>query len=72
MKLKIKDGIIYNEIDVAIGTVNNLATDEDLKAIQIGSEAVPMLEGFVSDVETGRFKPKALFNTFKSLLEKYN
>lgn len=71
MKLTIRNGIIFNELGMPIGTLSDNATAEDERAIELGSEAVPEIENFIEQVNSGKFKPRALVKTFEELVKKH-
>jgi len=73
MTLKIKkDGIIYaceeGLEDRAIGALFPNATEEDERIIECGSEALPAIEKFVEEVNSGSFKPRSVVKEFEQLL----
>lgn len=71
MKLKVKNGIIYDLDDDTIkGTVSDDSFEVD-KVIECGSEAIPAIEEFVREVNSGTFKPRLAVKRFEKLLEKY-
>lgn len=71
MKLKVKNGIIYNmEDNTIIGTLST-DSDEAERVIECGSEVLPIVEKFVEDQNNGTFKPRATMKQFELLLEKY-
>jgi len=70
MKLKIKNGFVYDE-DVMIAVLTDYAKPEHERAIQMGSESVDMVEGFVNRVNTGSFRPRHEVKEFEKLLHKY-
>ena len=70
MKLKIRNGIIYNaDTDETIGTIGD--SEEAERIIELGSEAVPEIERFIAEVRSGTFKPRMVTRRFEALLEKY-
>lgn len=72
MKLKIKQGVIYacaeGFDDRAIGTLFPIATEEDERIIECGSEVLPKVEEFIEKVNTGKFTPKTVVKEFEQLL----
>lgn len=72
MILKTRKGFIYNEDDVIVGTLGDDSTEEIEATIEAGSEALPAIKKFISDVNAGSMKPKKAFNTFKAILDKYD
>lgn len=75
MILRIKKGIIYacedGLEDRPLGSVFDTATEEDEKLIECGSELLPVVEKFVSDVNSGKFKPRAVVKDLERVLEKH-
>lgn len=72
MKLKIKDGMIWNEDETrVIAVLTEDATEIEERAIELGSEAVPIIERFVADVNSGSFKPREAVKRFENILEKH-
>lgn len=70
MRLRIRDGIIYNEDGGIVGTAPNV-TPEVERTIEGGSEAIQEIEKFVEDQRTGKFRPRTATKRFEQLLEKY-
>ena len=71
MKLKVKNGVIYDmEDDTIKGTVSD-DSFEIQRVIECGSEALPAIEEFIRDVNSGSFKPRTAVKKFENLLEKY-
>lgn len=71
MKLKVKNGVIYDMEDNTIkGTVSD-DSFEIQRVIECGSEAIPAIEEFVADVNSGIFKPRTAVKKFEQILEKY-
>jgi hypothetical protein len=71
MKLKVKNGVIYDMEDETIkGTVSD-DSFEVQRVIECGSEALPAIEEFVAEVNSGSFKPRTAVKKFEKLLEKY-
>lgn len=75
MKLKIKQGVIYacedGIEDRAIGSLFPIATEEEERIIECGSELVTEVEEFVAKVNKGKFKPRAVVKDFESILAKH-
>jgi hypothetical protein len=73
MKLKIRNGIIFDaeDNDRILAVMSQDATEEDERLIELGSEAVPIIEKFVSDVNSGSFKPRTAVKEFEKILDKY-
>ena len=72
MKMKIKDGLIYNELDVAIGAVFQDATDEERNAIESSGEMTEAVLSFVENVNSGTHRPRAASKEFERIIDKYN
>lgn len=71
MKLKVKNGIIYDMEDETIkGTISD-DSFEVQRVIECGSEALPAIQEFVEEVNSGSFKPRTAVKRFEKLLEKY-
>lgn len=71
MRLKIRNGIIYNlEDDRIMGTISDDSPEVE-RIIECGSEAVPAIEEFVENVKRGKFHPKKQVKAFEDLLNKY-
>lgn len=75
MNLKIKKGVIYaceeGLEDRAIGAIFDVASDEDERIIECGSEAIKAVEDFVEQVNSGSFKPRQAVKRFEEILMKY-
>lgn len=72
MKLKVKNGVIYDlEDDTIKGTVSD-DSFEIQRVIECGSEALPAIEEFIREVNSGSFKPRMTVRKFEQLLEKYS
>lgn len=75
MILKIKKGVIYaceeGMEDRAIGSVFDTATEEDERIIECGSEVLPAVENFVNEVNSGKFKPRAVVRDLENVLAKH-
>lgn len=70
MRLKIRNGIIYDENGLIKGTAPDV-TPETERTIEGGSEAIQEIEKFVEEVKNGSFKPRTVVKRFEQLLEKY-
>jgi hypothetical protein len=66
MILKVKNGMVWNEEGRVIAVLTPDATEEDERIIELGSEAVPIVEEFVRT-----YKPKTTLKTFEQLIEKH-
>lgn len=72
MKLKIRNGMVWNEDDRVIAVLTEDATEQDERTIELGSEAVPAIEEFIEKVNSGSFKPRTAVKEFENLIEKYS
>lgn len=72
MIIKIRNGIIYNEVGNPIGTILPNATEEEERSITLGAEATPIIEDFVAEVNSGKFKPKTLVRKLEAIIEKHS
>lgn len=70
MRLKIRNGIIYDEDGCIVGTAPDV-TPEIERVIEGGSEALQEIEGFVAEINSGKFKPRVVARRFEQLLDKY-
>lgn len=70
--LRVSKGMLYNDEGVCVGVVTDDISEMEEKTIEASGEAVDALKTFVKDIETGTHKPKAAYNKFKALLEKYD
>lgn len=71
MKLKIdKNGIVYNEENKPIAVMCEEATELDYSIISVGSELIDVAKNFVSDVNSGKLKPRKAVSEFEKVLEK--
>lgn len=75
MSLKIKKGVIYaceeGLEDRPIGSLFETASEEDERIIECGSETVKAVEEFVKQVNSGKFKPRAVVKEFEQILERH-
>lgn len=76
MRLKIKNNEIWR-IDESgeeklIGILTDDANETDERIIQCGSEAVPAVESFINQVNSGKFKPKTVVKEFERIINKYS
>lgn len=74
MQIKVKDRIIYaidEGIEKPIGTLLESASEFEEKIIECGSEIIPAVENFMAEVNSGKFKPRALVKEFEKILFKY-
>lgn len=72
MKMKIKDGLIYNEFDIAIGSVFEDATDEERSVLESSGEMADAVISFVENINSGSHKPRAAAKEFERIIDKYN
>lgn len=70
MKLKIRGGIIYDEVGRIVGTAPDVSPEVE-RTIECGSEAIAEVENFVAEVNSGKWRPRAAIRKFEQLLEKY-
>lgn len=75
MILKVKKGVIYSceegLEDKPIGSLFDVATEEDERLVECGSEILPVVEEFIQKVNNGKFKPRAIVKEFEQILSKY-
>lgn len=71
MKFKIKDGFLYNEEDVIIAVLTDEISDKEERILEATGDALVSINDFVSNVKSGRYKPKKTFDEFKRILDKY-
>lgn len=71
MKLKVKGEFLMNEEGTIIAVFTEDVTEAEERAIELGSEAIPILENFVTQVNSGSFKPRAVVKQLEILLDKY-
>lgn len=76
MLLKIKNGFIFDDDGLAHAVVVQEAiTPEDQErfetTIELGSELIPAVEKFISDVNSGKFKPRSVVKELESILSKH-
>ncbi len=71
MKLKIKGSFLYNEDGQIIATFTDDITPEEERAIEVAAEAMPIIEKFVHDVNTGTHKPRGTVRELERILDKY-
>jgi hypothetical protein len=74
MIIKIRKGIIYASeygIEQAIGSIFDSASEEHERTIECAVEALPAVQKFIDDVNSGSFKPRAAVREFEKVLEKY-
>lgn len=75
MKIKIRKNEIWrieeNDEETLIGILTDEANALDEKIIQCGSEAVPAIEKFIQDVNSGSFKPRTAVKEFEQIIYKY-
>lgn len=71
MKLRVKNGIIYDEFDSIVGSLNDGVSDDIERTIECGSDAIPIIQKVVDEVNSGSFKPRSIVKEFEKLLEKY-
>lgn len=71
MKLRIKNGIIYDEFDTILGSLSDDIPDDVEKTIECGSDAIPIIKDVIDQVNSGKFKPRSIIKEFEKLLEKY-
>lgn len=72
MRLKVKKGVIWDlDKNEPVGALLDSATEEVEREIELGSEAIPIIEQFILDVNSGSFKPKAAVAEFEKIVEKY-
>jgi hypothetical protein len=72
MRLKIKDNIIYNELDVAIGAVFEDASDGERGMLEASGEMAEAVVSFVDNINSGTHKPRAAAKEFERIIDKYN
>lgn len=72
MKLKVHDGIIYNEDEiVGVITVESESKRQTAaNAISAGSDAINSISEFVDGVNSGTLKPRKTVKEFEKILEK--
>lgn len=71
MKIKIRNGIIYGEEDVILGTIADGVSGYVEKSIEAGSEALPAIMDFIDQVNSGKLKPRSATKKFEEILSKY-
>lgn len=67
--MKIRNGFVYNDEGIIVATLTNEATPLDEREITLGTQAIPVIEKFVKEVNTGTFKPRSTVKEFEKLLE---
>lgn len=76
MTIRVKMGVIYvcqdGFEDKAIGSVFDNASFEEIKAIECGSDILPVVQEFISDVNSGSMKPRSAVKEFERILMKYD
>jgi len=73
-KLKIIDGLVYNEEKTCVAVMADLPPDEREeieKAIQFGSEAAPALVRLMEKINSGSFKPRQIVKDIENIYNKY-
>lgn len=72
MKLKIRNGLIYDEATGKIMAVSTPDANEDFdRTVQLGSELIPEVENFIDGVNAGSFKKKSVVDRFTNLIERF-
>ncbi len=75
MKIRIKDGFFYRVEEgadpVIIGVCTDGFSDIDERIIECGTEALPAVEKFIADVNSGSFKPRTAVKELERVLDKY-
>lgn len=72
MIVKVRNGHIYDEDGIIIGQLTREgSTPEVERVIQLGSEAIPVIEDFVDQVNSGKFKPRTVVKKFEQIIDKY-
>lgn len=72
MRLKIRNGFIYDEDEKIVGTLDPEAGETVEKTIEAGSEAIPAIMTFLQNSNQGSMKPKANHKMFQAILDKYD
>lgn len=72
MKMIIQDQVIYNEAGVAIGVLTDMATREDIRVIEFGSEAADMLKELQMEMTSRDFKRAVAVRSIEKLVNKYS
>lgn len=75
MILKIRNGIVYMEDGSIAAVISDTLPDEIAmeveRIIEFGSEAVPAVENFISEVNSGSFKPRAVVKKLEEIANRY-
>lgn len=73
MKLKVRNGQLINlEDNVVLATMTEEGNDPEVeRLLEFGAEAVPAVEQFIADVNSGTFKPRTVVKEFEKLVDKY-
>ena len=70
-KLFIRGGFIYNETDQIVGTITEQLSQEELRTIEGGGEALEAIQNFVETVNSGSLKPRKAVKEFENLLNRF-
>lgn len=74
MTIRVRNGIIYKVIEgheFAIGSLFDGASEMDEKTIECGADIIPAVEKFISDVNSGTFKPRKLVKELEIILDRH-
>lgn len=75
MRLIVKNGFIYNEAGVIVMIMADYLSpevqEEVERVVEFGSEAVPAVEKFIDEVNSGSFKPRSVVKRFEEIANRY-
>lgn len=74
MLIKIKNGVIYrieHGTEIPIGSIFDGVSDETEKIIECGAEILPEVERFISEVNSGGYRPRKAVKRLEQILDKH-
>lgn len=74
MIIRIRNGIIYKveyDVEFVIGTIVDGTSEEAEKTLECGAEIIPVVENFMKEVNSGKFKPRKIVKELEKILDKY-
>lgn len=72
VKFTVSKGMIHNSDGMIMGVLTEDVTEMEEKTIEASGDALEAIAEFIKGIESGTHKPKAAYNRFKAILEKYD